>query len=195
MGEFKPREFVRESKVVLSNRLRKEGRWNEATLFKDEVTKELRATKMKPAEVKEKAWEEMARAFQPLPKPDPAAAVEPEPEAAAVEEDGDNSGGAASEGEAVETLLERLAPVDLFADIRWVYSQLGNMAMCREKSPSTGAWNMLEWARKYQSRFFEQLLPKALAKGPEDEAVVKREKRRVEEIESMLEKLAEDPEE
>ncbi|MFZ1934209.1 MAG: hypothetical protein WCB27_13485 [Thermoguttaceae bacterium] len=62
---------MEESKIELHDRLRREGRWNEATVWKDAKIKELRATGMKRADAKEKAWRLMAEKFPPLPKPEP----------------------------------------------------------------------------------------------------------------------------
>ena len=168
----KKREVERESKLTITTRLKREGRWEEATIFKDEVIQELREARIFGYQAKDAAWREMARAFPPLEK--------------------DEEEFVLADDEEVETLLKKLAPVDLFADIRWVYSQLENKRVRRDQAPSAGAWSLLDWARNYRSRFFEQMLPKALAKGPEDEAGVKREKRRIEEIEAMLERLKEE---
>lgn len=177
---------LKESKIDLTDRLRREGRWAEASAFKDEVIREMRSFGHDRISAKEKGWEEMERLFPPLPP-----AVEEEgPEA----EEGSEEFPAVDE-EAVEAMLDRadkgVSAVDLFGDIRWVYSQLENKRVRPDQAPSAGAWSLLLWARKYQSRFFEQLLPKALAKSPDDDEGVKREKRRVEEIEAMLEKLLE----
>jgi len=59
-----------ESKITLTDRLRAEGRWAEASRFKDGVVKELRTQGMKRAEAAEEAWARMAAAFAPV-KPDP----------------------------------------------------------------------------------------------------------------------------
>jgi hypothetical protein len=56
-----------ESKIELNDRLRHEGRWNEAAVWKDAKIKELRATGMKRAEAKEEAWRLMAERFPPPP--------------------------------------------------------------------------------------------------------------------------------
>lgn len=70
-----------ESKIHLTERLRCEGRWAEASKFKDETIRRLRQGGMKRAEAGEQAWREMATAYPPLPPaepaPDPAAADEP----------------------------------------------------------------------------------------------------------------------
>jgi hypothetical protein len=60
-----------ESKIALTERLRREGRWPEASKFKDEVKTKLRAEGMKRAEAGEQAWQEMAEKFPPLPVAEP----------------------------------------------------------------------------------------------------------------------------
>lgn len=184
-------ERPQESKIALTDRLRREGRWEAATLFKDAVFEELRSAGIRGQQAKDTAWAEMARRFPPLPPPVAPKKEEKPPEALeeVVEEEGVEEM-SEEEADAVERMLETLAPVDLFADIRWVYSQLENKRVRPDQAPSAGAWSLLQWARKYQSRFFEQLLPKALAKGPEDTDGVKRDRRRVEEIEAIIMKLS-----
>lgn len=178
---------MNESKIDLTERLREEGRWPEASKFKDQVIRELRAKGLKRDEAAEAAWAAMAEAYPPLPAPEPVAEPEPEPAPA-------SESAGVDPGDGMEVLpewIDDVAPVDLCGDIRWVYAQLENKRVRPDQAPSAGAWSLLVWARKYQSRFFEQLLPKALAKIPEDEAGVKREKRRIEEIKNLLSKLEE----
>lgn len=61
-----------ESKIGLTERLRREGRWAEASKFKDETVKKLRADGMKRAEAGEQAWQKMAEVYPRLPPPEPA---------------------------------------------------------------------------------------------------------------------------
>ncbi|MHB8953845.1 MAG: hypothetical protein ACYC4U_12820 [Pirellulaceae bacterium] len=60
---------MNESKIELTERLRREGRWAEASWFKDEIVKKLRAEGMKRREAGEQAWREMAKAFPPVVPP------------------------------------------------------------------------------------------------------------------------------
>jgi hypothetical protein len=46
-----------ESKIQLNERLRHEGRWEEACLWEDAKIKELRAQGMKRSETQEEAWQ------------------------------------------------------------------------------------------------------------------------------------------
>ena len=61
---------MNESKLDISNRLRREGRWAEASLFKDGIIKELRADGLKRPEAQAQAWEQMAERFPPLDIPE-----------------------------------------------------------------------------------------------------------------------------
>jgi hypothetical protein len=79
----------------------------------------------------------------------------------------------------------------------WAYENLANRRIKASDAPSCGAWALLEWARQYRNRFFEQLLPKAMLNKPsEADENVRREEMRIEEIEGILgqmnKKIAED---
>ncbi len=63
-----------ESKVELVDRLRREGRWSEASQFKDQVLRGLREEGMKRNEAGDEAWRQMAEQFPPLPEEEAAAA-------------------------------------------------------------------------------------------------------------------------
>jgi hypothetical protein len=87
---------MNESKIGLTERLRREGRWAEASRFKDQTVKTLRGEGMKRAEAGEAAWRRMAEAYPPL------AIAGPVPESAAA--DGLATG--ASEDEATKRLCD-----------------------------------------------------------------------------------------
>ncbi|MCX7428998.1 MAG: hypothetical protein NTW96_25650 [Planctomycetia bacterium] len=55
-----------ESKIVATERLRREGRWEEAGRFRKTVLRECRAKGMKKAEASDAALTAMAEAFPPL---------------------------------------------------------------------------------------------------------------------------------
>ena len=56
-----------ESKIALTERLRREGRWAEASKLKDEAIKEAKKAGMKSDEAKDAGWEAMEKAYPPLP--------------------------------------------------------------------------------------------------------------------------------
>lgn len=186
MGELETAaDALPESKLIMWRRLKKEGRWEEASAFRDEVIRELHKAGIHGYRAKDIAWDEMRRVFPPLKAKEQEGVAE---EAAA--EDPVEAELSDEEADAMEEMLENLAPTDLVGDIRWVYGQIENKRARPEQAPSAGAWGLLLWARKYQNRFFEQLLPKALAKGPEGEAEdLRQERHRVEEIEEMIRKF------
>jgi hypothetical protein len=47
----------------MTDRLRREGRWEEASIFRDQKRREFRAAGMKRSEAREAAWEVCAAAF------------------------------------------------------------------------------------------------------------------------------------
>src|SRR5881394_1073934 len=54
-----------ESRIVATDRLRKEKRWEEASRFRDEVRRQLRAAGKPRAEANDAAWEAMLDRFPP----------------------------------------------------------------------------------------------------------------------------------
>jgi hypothetical protein len=62
---------MNESKITLTDRLRREGRWEQACIFRDHKRREFRASGMSKAEAREAAWEAAAAAFPPLSLPAP----------------------------------------------------------------------------------------------------------------------------
>ena len=58
---------MNETKIELTERLRAEGRWAEASNFKETARADFRAKGMGRQEAVEAAWEAMAEAYPPLP--------------------------------------------------------------------------------------------------------------------------------
>jgi hypothetical protein len=200
-----------ESKIELTERLRLEGRWPQAALFKDETLRQLRSDGMTKADAAEEAWRRMAEKFPPLPDaqqiPEPAV-VAPDPgpsgsQTAAGNRLGLNGHGTpaapAVPNEDVDALLDRAGvqqTPDLTRDILWTYQHLQDRQATAESAPTLGAWSLLTWARGARNRFYEQLLPRALAnKPPEEEENQRQEKRSIAEIRSLLVKFNEQAEE
>jgi hypothetical protein len=57
---------MKESKIHATERLRREGRWDEASAFRDNVRKRLRADGKPKSEANDLAWEAMIDKYQPL---------------------------------------------------------------------------------------------------------------------------------
>ncbi len=57
---------MNESRIALTERLRREGRWDAATKFKDDALRDFRAKGMKRDEASNAAWEAMEQEFPPI---------------------------------------------------------------------------------------------------------------------------------
>jgi hypothetical protein len=169
---------MQESKIELTERLRREERWSEASAFKDEYVKKLRAEGMKRALAVEQAWEKMAELYPPLPVIEPVQPdVQPAEELADVE---------------LAALLKKSDDngANLVRDTLWVYQNLENHSAQPSDAPGLGAWSLLKWAREYRNRFFEQILPKAMAAELRGEGEKRRHKDMgIEEVERILEQV------
>jgi len=111
-----------ESKIELSERLRRENRWDEASRFKDTAVKDFKSQGMKRTEATEAAWEAMAEAFPPL-------AVTDAP------------GGHDGDDELIDVdALVAKQPHDFNRDVQWVYAHLADRNAEPENAPTAGAW-------------------------------------------------------
>ncbi len=165
-----------ESKIELTERLRRENRWGEATRFKDTAVKDFRDKGMKRPEAAEAAWEAMAKAFPPLAVP---AAT-------------DAPGGPDEDDELIDVdALVAKQPHDFARDVQWVYAHLADRNVKPEDAPTAGAWSLLIWARQYKNRFFEQVLPKAQSDTSNEEEQVKAEKKSIAEIRGIIQQMEE----
>lgn len=153
-----------ESKIVLTERLRREGRWEKASEFKDKAIAEFRADGMKRTEAAEAAWIAMAEAF-------PALSVGVLP----VETGACSQTGPAS---VAGPIPWKDLPTDATFDeeVRWVHQQyiliVEDSSQCpiihwdraTAKAPSTGACSLARWAAENRTAFYKDLLPKTMAR-------------------------------
>ena len=130
---------MNESKIELTNRLQREGRWSEASAFKDEHIAKLRAEGMTRKEAQQAAWEAMEGKFPPLEDIEQTSAEE-----LAVD---------------VSQFASNDSP-EFFEDAQWVYQHLLVSSLNPEDAPSSGAWGLLRWAKRNQNRFFEHVMQK-----------------------------------
>jgi hypothetical protein len=142
---------VTESKIELTERLRLDGRWQEASRFKDTVLRECRAKGMKKAEASDAAWTAMAEAFPPLDTVD---------ETVPFVTPGDRRGPDGDDLLDLDDLVAR-QPHDFPRDVARVYEHMADRKASPETAPGAGAWSLLLWARRNRNRFFENVLPKA----------------------------------
>lgn len=159
-----------ESKIVISNRLRKEGRWGEASLFKDDKIKVLRDSGMHRPEAQTAAWEAMEKQYPPIEIPEAdGSAVEFAPEAIA--------------------LLPPGSLGDFIMDATWAYNSLELGDADIGSAPSAGAVGLLGWARGNRNDFYGKILPKALQlqekQQGEDEAAAEMVRRNHEHIDEL----------
>ena len=136
-----------DSRSAATDRLRREGRWKDATTFRDEKRRELKKGGMTRVEAVNASWEAMLEQFPPLP----TAAVESAYGPVTVE--------------MVSSILNGPAnatPVPL-DDVAWVYDHLGDEGLAPADFPGLGAWSMWNWARANRARFYERLWPAAEA--------------------------------
>jgi hypothetical protein len=70
-----------ESKIEITERLRRTGQWPEASRFKDTAMRDFRAKGLPRAEATQAAWEAMAKAYPPPAEPEPEPDAEEETDA------------------------------------------------------------------------------------------------------------------
>lgn len=167
-----------ENRIGVMERLRAAGVWGEATEFKETTRQRLRSEGKSRADAKALAWSAMVEKF--LPQADEE---EDAGEQEAFPPSANHSASQPSETvvanvaafplvqspEIDEAILEKFegGSHSLVRDVLWVYERLEDRRAKPEDAPSLGAWSLLIWARGARNRFFEQLLPKALAKQSE----------------------------
>ena len=182
---------MKESKYDLTVRLRKEGRWAEASLFKDNEIRRLRAEGVViRSECNDKAWELMEEKYPPLPVAEvesevtQAIAVDPNP------------------------WTDLPSDADFNEEVRWVHQQYALIVeetprgrvihwdRATKPPPSHGARSLALWAadnRNNRTAFYKDVLPKAMsaASNSGDEAdSIREEKRSIAEVQRILEKMS-----
>ena len=132
-----------ESKIELTHRLEREGRWSEASLWKDQHIASLRGEGMPRKEAQQAAWEALEKRFPPVESEEESSPLEAFPEGLAD--------------------LPDSSTEDFVKDALWVYSRLGMANVKPSDAPSPGAWSLLRWAKRNEDRFFEVIMPKVMA--------------------------------
>jgi hypothetical protein len=140
-----------ESRIKATDRLRREGRWDEATTYRDEMRRQFKREGKSREEAVKASWQAMLEKYPPLAEPESNGEIDMMPDD---EETGD-----------IDALLDRVdsgAP-DLVRDVIWSYENLENPRARPADAPSLGAWGLLKWARGDRDHFFERMLSKAMA--------------------------------
>ena len=158
---------MKESKITATDRLRREGRWEEASMWRDEKRGQLRQEGQSRADANAASWQAMIDQFPPMPEGE-----EQQP----------------GSGTAIELLDinpdDSDDQTDLVRDALWVYANLCRNGVQVQEAPSLGAWGMLTWARTCPDKFF-QFFQKVMPQRDElDEC--NKEKMAIAEIQQMI---------
>jgi hypothetical protein len=185
---------VNESKIALTERLRREGRWNAASKFKDDALRDFRAKGMKRDEASEAAWDAMEQAFPPIANV--AATADMQAEVAT-----DTRIHGLSEIPAGWPTLP--ANASLQAEVSWV--QANRLRVVRETAdgvvvdlsrslspaPSYATLGWLETSIKTYAKFVD-VAAKATATQDSEAAEIRREIQSIEEVRKLLASMLED---
>lgn len=182
---------MNESKIALTERLRREGRWDAASKFKDDALREFRAKGMKRDEASEAAWEAMEQAYPPI------AAVAATTDTRA-EEPIDTRVQGLSEIPAGWPQLP--ANAALPSEIAWVSANRlrvrdGNgvdLSRALSPAPSYAALSWLETSILFPSKFAD-ISVKATAQQDDEREHVRREKMAIGEIRGLLSEMLPGP--
>jgi hypothetical protein len=189
-----------ESRIELTDRLRREGRWPEASKRKDEMVKLLRAEGMKRTEAAEEAWRRLAAEYPPLPH---TTELEPEPdddEELAVCVVGPNvlpsAWGDLPESASFEVEVEWVHQNRvLVVEERTGGASRLHWEHARKPAPSYGAVNLMEFAATNRKGFMDILQRVKPATDTGEEENIKRERRSLAEIRGLLERMQEQADE
>ncbi len=143
-----PPPMPTESKVVATNRLKAEGRWADASLYRDERRVYWRSVDRR-ADAAEWSWREMVAEFPPLPPTESEA--KPKAVAPAQARDIDPLDITAEP----QDLIDRLAAVDpdWDRDVWWCYRVFCHPSVRLKDAPSLSAWGLLSIARGDPQKF------------------------------------------
>jgi hypothetical protein len=185
---------MNESKIELTERLRREGRWAEASKFKDTVLAECRAKGFKRDEASEAAWEATEQAYPPKP----VATVDP----VATEVAADTR--VRGLGDIPTSWPELPENASLQAELSWVQSNRlrvvderssgavqVHLDRARSPAPSWAALSWLETSIRCYAKFVD-VCAKSLKDGQDEQEHVRREKMAIDEIRSLLAEMLED---
>ena len=180
---------MNESKIELTERLRAEGRWVEASNFKETVRADLRAKGMARQEAVEGSWEAMAEAYPPLPVME--ATAEPANDGGRVQGLGDIP---ASWG----TLP---ANASLQSELNWVQANRlvvveerpsgairVHLDRARSPAPSQAALGWLETSIRAYAKYVD-VLARSLKDEVDEAENVRRERMRIDEIKQLLDEM------
>ncbi|QDT50432.1 hypothetical protein Pan258_44910 [Symmachiella dynata] len=176
---------MEESKIDLTERLRRENRWAEASQFKDELVRTFRSEGMKRAEAGEEAWRRMAEKYPPLP------VAEAENIIARVQ----------GVGKIPPAWPELPANASLNTELAWVQSNRlrvveerttgatrVHLDRARSPAPSWAALSWLETSIRSYAKYVD-VVARSLKDEQDEEELVRRERMQINEIRGLLEEM------
>lgn len=137
-----------DSKIAVTERLRREGRWKQASEFRERERQRLRDEGLARNEAKEEAWRLMAERFPPVPE-----------------------GAANGSGEALERSPAACVPKEVFGGrpseqmtvaVNWVANHILVADVGPEDSPGPMAWSLLQFGRENPNVFWRDVWVKLL---------------------------------
>lgn len=151
-------ETPREGKLAFCHRVQRAGLWGDVTARLDDVRRELRRQGVRRAEARDQAWEVvMAEYPPPAPAGGSQASTPPPPEFPGH----DDPDIAAELQELVARTEQQEAPLNVRADVEWVFNHLGAPVRPLD-APNSGAWGLLQTARQDPDWFLARILRLAL---------------------------------
>lgn len=179
-----------ESKIELTERLRREGRWEEASRFRETARADFRAKGMGRKEAAEAAWAATAEAYQPLPVAEATTASD--------------SGRVRGLGDIPASWGTLPANASLQAEIGWVQANrlvvveerpsgatVVHLDRANEAAPSRAALSWLETSIRSYAKYVD-VVARSLKDEQDEQETVKRERMAIEEIRGLLAEMVDD---
>lgn len=180
---------MNESKIALTERLRREGCWDAATKFKDDALRDFRSKGMKRDEASDAAWEAMEQAYPPTDAVASTTDIRAE--------------------EPIDTRVQGLSEIPagwpqlpanaaLPGEIAWVCANrlrvrdgIGvDLSRALSPAPSYSALSWLETSILFPSKFAD-ISVKATQNQEDEQEHIRREKMAIEEIRGLLAEMLE----
>jgi hypothetical protein len=137
---------MEESKINITHRLQKDGRWDGASKFKDEFIAKSRSEGMNRAESRQAGWEAMEKKYPPLSNPlKTSQSDSPDPEFDMKLRD---------QCDSTFTAVHK--------DILWAYNNFEVSDVSPNEAPSRGAWGLMMWGRENRDKFFSQIFSRVI---------------------------------
>jgi hypothetical protein len=184
-----------ESRIQTTDRLWREGRWAEASKWKDEMVKKLRAEGMKRTEAQGEAWRRLAVEYPPLPST-------ADSDYGDDEDDAEGRFGMLVGSSVLPDYWGKIPKSASFeVEVEWVHQNrvlvveerpggklLLHWERARKPAPSYGAVNLMEFAAINRKGFMD-ILQRVKPGMTGEEEKIAREKKSIAEIRKMIQSL------